>query len=205
MRLGQRFAISHLDYAFDAECDAARIIASPKCRHNGLIDDAIRDEIRQCPLEAAANFDAYPSILDSNEQQGAIVDTLTPELPGIDYSDRVLLDFFGCDGRDCQHGDLHALTSLERGEHRLELGLLLRREHSGLIGHPSGERGNRLDFTLGPCRRPAGNCREHARQQRTEQRGGVSRHCVGAGAPKSTVGAAEMAASFSTVKLGFTS
>ena len=141
-----------MDHSLDAQCDTARIIACPKCRHDGLVDDAIRDEVRQRSLEPAADFNAHASVIDGDEQQGAIVDALTTELPSIDDTDRVLLDFFGRDGRHGQHGDLNALASLERRKDRLKLGLLLCREHTSLIGHPRCELRYRLRLALGTCR-----------------------------------------------------
>ena len=177
----------------------------------------LRGRVGQRAFEAVAHLDAHAPVVLRDQQQHAVIDLPAPELPLLGHADGELLDVLGLRGRHDQHRDLRALALLERGQLLLERRLLLGGQRAGEIGDPRLERRHRLsparsaadaDSTSSSAAVPPG---AHARC--VFHRAAVARLGRRRGAlapapqpvPKSTVGGVAIAASFSTVKFGFTS
>jgi hypothetical protein len=216
VRRGQGLAVDHGDHLLDAGLDAAVVVAQLEMRLDGLVQDAVGGRVRQGTLQAVADLDAHASVVLGDDQYRAIVDTLAPELPLVRDTNAVLLDVLRLSGGDDQDGDLAAFLRLEIGQFALELVDRSPGKGSGEIDDPSRERRNGHV----PAREKHGEAkacssggsatalpRAHAGGQCEGAAAGGDGAAAGGGAggagEKSTVGALEIAASFSTVKLGF--
>ena len=196
IRRRQRLAVDDLHHLVEAGADAAVDIALAEQRLDGLVDDAVGGRVGQRALEPVAHFDAQRAILQRHQQQHAVVGLVAPELPGVDHADRILLDGLGLRGRHDQHRDLRALALLERRELAFQLGLLAGRQRAGEIGDPRLQRRYRLQRPAASAApRAAGPPAARTGQQRAD-------HCA---AEIHRRAAWRIAASFSTVKFGFTS
>jgi hypothetical protein len=218
-RRRQRFTVDDLDHLVNPTLDAAVEIALAECRRDGLGDDAVGGGICQGALQALTHLDAQAVVVFGDDEQRAIIDAravhhAAAELPLLGHADGVLLDLLRLRGGHDQHRELRALGGLEGGELLLKRSLLLSRQRAGEVGDAGGELGDRL-LVLGSRGQAEA---EQPQQRKARKQAGAARrapHFVGcgggvaAGVPgvevsKLTVGAAEMACSFATVKFGFT-
>ena len=187
-RLDQR------DQTVDAGLDAASEVAFLKEGDDLFADDPAGLHVGDGAFQPVADFDAQRTVILRNHQQHAVIDTLAAQLPLLESTHRVVLDAVLASGGNQQYGDLRALALLQAGELAFQLRALPGIEGLGEVGDAGAERRNgdrrRLQHD-----RPA--------QQQGGQQPARQGHCAGcAGAlPKSTLGAVEMAASFSTLKL----
>ncbi len=169
--LGQGLAVDDGDHALDAGRDAAREVALAESRRDGLVDDAVGDEVRERALEPAADLDAKRAVLHRDEEQRAVVRLLAAELPRVDHADRVLLDRLGRCGRHDQHRDLRAFPRLERGELFLERRAFRRRQRAGLVRDARLERRHGLQCLRAGRRHRSGDGHEPRRGHRGDAEG----------------------------------
>ena len=113
IRLRQRLAVDDGDHLIDAGLDAAVVVARLEMRCDRLIDDAFRDRVGQRALQTVADLDARAPVVFRDQQDGAVVDPLAPELPLLRDANAVLLDVLRLSGRHDQHCDLAAFLCLE--------------------------------------------------------------------------------------------
>jgi hypothetical protein len=134
-----------------------------------------------------------PSIVLGDDENDAVVDPRSADLPRLGDADRILLDGLGLGCGQHQHRDLAALGALEVAQPRIEALDLRSRERSGEIGNARLQRRHR-DF------RRRGQ-REQQRSAGCDRSEPASQH-RSYFLPKSTVGGFAMAFSSSTTKLG---
>ena len=192
--LGRRqgLPVDHREHAVHARVDPAREVAVAETRDDRLVDDAVRDEVGERTLEAAAHLDAQRPVLFGDEQERAVVRGGAAELPSIHHADAVLLDRLRLGGRHDQDRHLRALLGLEGRELLLERRALRVRERAGEIRDARAQLGNRLEREG----RAAG---EPDRESERSAAGARERS-----AQNFTSGGFAISCSFSTVKFGFT-
>ncbi len=205
-------------------------ITATELGHDVLVDDPVGDGVRERPFEAVTDFDPHLPVLQSDQEQRAVVDTLAAQLPRLRHPERVLLDRLRLGSGDDEHGDLAALRLFESAELGFERSDLVRRQRPGEVGDRRSQRRHRHKL-LRRCQgghRQQGDGDQARRQRRNppvqpgdhesappaEERrrpqvdgagsGAGAGWAGGVGVPKSTVGGFEIAASFSTVKFGLT-
>ena len=176
------------------------------------------ERVGERAFEAVLHFDAQRAIVLGDDQDRAVVDSLAADLPGFGEPHAELRDVFGLGRRQDQHRDLRALARLERGELFFERRLLRGGERAREIGDARLERRQRhLRVAAGAC--PASSSASVTPRGFHASRQFSSRAAASAGAALSTgaagcdgvevsnvtAGAVEIAASFCTVKFGFTS
>ena len=222
LRLGQRLAFDHAQHAVHARRDASVVVAGAQLRDDHFVDDPVGRRVGQRTLESAADLDAQLAVVARDDEDRPVIDALAPEPPRVGDPDRVLLDGFGLGRRHDQHRDLAALGLLERPQLRLERGRLVGLQRSGQVGDRRTERRDRDQPLLRagrwaqpaarPRLQPLPRCdaamyreiRASGHPRRVSRGAAVAQFVAGAGFAKSTVGGFAIAASFSTVKFGFT-
>ena len=160
-RRWQRFAVDEADEALDPGADAAVEVALLQIGHDDFSDDAIGDGVRDHALETVAYLYAQRPVILGDQQQGAVVDAFSAELPGFRDADAVLLDRFGLRGGDDEHRDLAALTRLECLQGLLQPALLGRGQGSRQIGDARLEG---RDGRFGLCQANAQRTQQHGEQ-----------------------------------------
>ncbi|MGY4598431.1 hypothetical protein ACVWXL_006177 [Bradyrhizobium sp. GM22.5] len=135
----QRLAVDDADHAVDARRDAAGEIAAPEFRRDGFIDDAPRRDVGERALEAVTDLDAQMPVVLGHNEDGAVVDLLASDLPGLRDADRELLDGLRVRRRHDQDGDLAALAHLEVLQLLRQRGDVAAGERAGLIDHAAGQ------------------------------------------------------------------
>ena len=171
-------------------------------RRDHILQYALGLRIGQHALHTAAGLDAQPAqcgrIVLRHHQQHAIIDALAPQFPCIEHADAVLLDRFRFGSGKQQDRDLAAGALLILLQYVFQRGLLVLAQHAGLVGHTRLQRRHRHELL-----------RERRRQEQRRHQGEQgAQHGHGLFAaylPKSTLGAVEIAFSFSTVNDGLTS
>src|SRR5438445_619997 len=92
-----------------------------------------RRNIGERALEAVADLDAQVMVVLGNDEDRAVVDLLTPDLPGLGNADRELLDCLRvCRWHD-QHGDLAALARFEVTQLLRKHSYIAARQRAGLV------------------------------------------------------------------------
>src|SRR5439155_19110989 len=86
-RRGQRLAVNDADNLIDAGRNTAGEIAAPDFRRDDLVDDALGGDVGERALEAVADLDAKPVVILGDDKDGAVVDLLAPDLPGLRHPD----------------------------------------------------------------------------------------------------------------------
>jgi hypothetical protein len=167
LRLGrrQRLAVDRAQHGVDSRLDPAREVARPEPGYDPLVDDAVGERVGERAFQPVADLDPQRAIILRDEQQGAVVDPLAPELPRAGHADPVLLDRLRLRRGHDEHRDLRALALLEDLELRLERRTRPRSERPGQVGDPRRERRDGLS-RLGPrARRRADYCERDERAQ----------------------------------------
>ncbi len=229
---GQGLAVDHGNHLLDTGLDAAVVVAHLEVRLDGLIQDAVGGRVRQCAFQAVADLDTHPPVVLGDDQYRAIVDSLAPELPLVRDANAVLLDFLRLGGGNDQDRDLAALLRLQVCQLALEFIDRSAGEGSGEVDDAGRERRNgyipaREEHGEAKACSSSGLAtaalpRAHACGQCDGAAAGGDGGAAGDGAAaggdgaaaggedggdaageKSTAGGLEIAASFSTVKLGF--
>src|ERR1700735_882618 len=143
VRRGQRLPVSDGDHLLDSLFDSSVVVPQLEMRRDRLVDDAIRDRVRQSPFQAVPHLDAYPPIVFGDQQYRAVVDPFASELPLLRNADTVLLDLLRLRAWNDQHGNLAALLGLEIGEFSLDAVDRAARERAGQVDDPPRQRRDR--------------------------------------------------------------
>src|SRR5207253_8045333 len=99
--------------SINARADAAVEIPLLEARHDVVLDDALRDGVRQDALEAVADLDLQLAVVLGDDEQHAVVDAFAAQLPRLVDAHGVLLDRLGLRAGDEEQRDLRALALLE--------------------------------------------------------------------------------------------
>jgi len=116
----QRFAVDHADHLVDAGFDAGVEVARFEARRDVLIDDAVRDRIRQSALQAPSHFDAHAPVVLRHQQDGAVIDVFSSGPPRLGNANAVLFDCLRLGGGHDEYGDLTTLLALQVGQFGLD-------------------------------------------------------------------------------------
>ena len=186
-----------------------------------MVHDACGGQVRQNAFEPFGHFDAHAPVVLRHDQQHTIAYVTPADLPGAGHTIGVGRNVFGVCGGYHQYHDLAALGLLvgfKRGFQRDPVGF---GEGARLVNDArrQGRNGQHILLCQSHVWQTEQQHSYHGTAQPAQPEGkqpppGVWRSCVSQHAsllrqkghffsvPKSTVGGREMAASFSTVKLG---
>ena len=112
-RRGQRLAIDDAKDTVNAIGNTAGEIAAAEFRRDDLVDNALGADVGERALETIADLDPQLAIVLGDDENGAVVDLLAADLPGLRDPERILLDGFRLGRRHDQHRDLAAFSGLE--------------------------------------------------------------------------------------------
>jgi hypothetical protein len=99
--------------------------------------------MRAVAASGIAHLDTHAPVVLRDQQQYAIVDALAANLIRSGDLQGIIFEIIRLRAADHQHHQLRALLFLQRGQLRIELIDLLRRERAGEIGHVARELGHR--------------------------------------------------------------
>ncbi len=202
-RCGKRFALDDLRDRVEGFVDAAVVVVGAQLRRHVLANDPRGDGVGQCAFEAIAYFDANPAIVLGQEQKHSVIRSFASYLVGFGDLERISLEVFRLGRGHHQHHDLRALGLFEIDQPAVQLVDLLGGQRAREVGDVAGELGH--DGIV--CQRRERRRQQSDGKQQPRREPGHQRPAEEAGAgvlPKSTVGAVEIAFSFSTLKFGFT-
>ena len=206
-RCRQAFAGDPLAEPVDRAVQAAGVVAGAKRRHDLLADDPAGGDVGNRALQGLGDLDLHRAVVLRDDQEQAVADVLAADLPLLADALRERGDVLRRGRRHDQDHDLRAVRGLDRGQLVRERLGLRRRQRSGLVDHPAGERRHRQHVLR---RRQAGGDAEQDgsdegahRRTRWRDEGGDQRGAEAA-LSKLTLGGTEIWASFWTVKLGLT-
>ncbi|TSE36592.1 hypothetical protein Tfont_01922 [Tepidimonas fonticaldi] len=128
----------------DAGLQPAEEVALAEVRHDGALDDAAGQQVRQRAFHRLRGGDAHAAVVLGHHQQHAVPDVAPADLPRIADALRVVGDVFRRGGRHQQHHHLAAALALERRQPRLQRRALLGGQGAGQVHHAGGQRRHRL-------------------------------------------------------------
>ena len=143
LRWRQRLSRYHSHHSLNTRINASGKIAPLEFRDNYFIDDTFGHGVRQRAFQAITYFYAHCPVLLRNYQQGAIINTLSTKLPGVNDANRILFNGFRLSRRNDQHCNLNAFLHLKRRQFLFQLCGLTRGKRSRKIGNPGLEWRNR--------------------------------------------------------------
>src|SRR5262249_42114463 len=118
-RSRQRLALYQLHQRVAARRDAAVEIAPLEPRREDVAPRALRHRIRNGALEAAPHLDAQLTVVLRDDEDHAVVDARSPDLPRLGEADRELLYGLRLGGWKDQDRDLAAFRLLKVAQPRL--------------------------------------------------------------------------------------
>ena len=120
--------------------DAAVEVALAKARHDDLADDPVRGGVVERALQAVAHLDAHRPVVLGDDEHNPVIDVLASDFPLFRDAQGVLLDRLGLPWSAASARRSGALARLERLQHLLERGDLLRLQRAGKVGDASFQR-----------------------------------------------------------------
>ena len=86
-RFRQGLSLDHAHHPIERRGDAAMEVAAAELGHDVLVDDPVGDGVRERTLEAITDFDPHLPVLQGDQEQRAVVDTLATQLPGLRHAE----------------------------------------------------------------------------------------------------------------------
>ena len=150
-RLRKRLSRNARGQLIDRRIQPPGKIARAKTRLHGLVDDARRRQVWNCPFQGLRHLNAHLPIVLCYHDEHAIAHLVPSDFPGVANAIRKGGDVFGRRARDHEHHQLRSLLLLNLGQtllHGAPLGCI---ERAGLVDHVGRQCGNckqRLSPTL---------------------------------------------------------
>src|SRR6266436_5777012 len=116
--------------------DAVGDLALAEARRDVLAQDLARERIGQLGLEAVPNLEAHLPVVDEDQEDDPVVETLLTHPPGLSQADRVVFQALALQRAEDGDDDLVAALPLAHAEPVLEAGAVIGREHSGVVVDP---------------------------------------------------------------------
>ena len=118
-----RVAFQHLDEIVDAAGNAAREIARPEARQDGVLDDEAGDGIGQRAFEPVADLDPHRLFVRRHDEQRAVVPALLADAPMAAEPVAEILDLQPLQRWQRDDDELRRGLGFEIGQFAVDLGL----------------------------------------------------------------------------------